>query len=506
MLVRSGASWDKTAEVVVIGYGGAGAVAAITAAENGADVLILEKQVQDNHHTNTGWSGSMFINPSDAQSGLDYVSALCRVIGGKGQSWTDRPVIRAWAEYAATGGRWIKDRGGDIFPNDAPGEHPQLPGGAHLPKYRFRGMGLGMMRFLDSQVKARKVSLLYGTRANHLLMSSRGRVVGVEAETQENGQTRKVRIRASKAVVLAPGGFEYDEEMKINYLRVYPAYFTGPTALTGDGVRMAQEIGAKLWHMNCVSARLVLKYPELRECFAVDYLGKAQMRKAPGKTEEDIPVLSGYIIVDRDGNRFTSENVKSHCVYYELPMFDTHRLIFPRVPSYFVFDRKRIENGPLPSVTSGAAGPVRIYRWSPDNSVELAKGWIKSGGSIRELARRIGVPADSLERTVRTFNKYCQKGDDPDFNRKTKELIPLENPPYFATELWPGGPNTQGGPERNSKGQILNIAGNPIPGLYGCGELGSIYGMLYPGGGGNITECVAFGRIVGENAAAEKAH
>jgi len=66
--------------------------------------------------------------------------------------------------------------------------------------------------------------------------------------------------------------------------------------------------------------------------------------------------------------------------------------------------------------------------------------------------------------------------------------------------LWPGGPNTQGGPRRNSKAQVLRADGFPIPRLYSAGELGSIYGMLYPGSGGNLAECIAFGRIAGENA------
>ncbi|MBI2908530.1 MAG: FAD-binding protein [Chloroflexi bacterium] len=83
-------------------------------------------------------------------------------------------------------------------------------------------------------------------------------------------------------------------------------------------------------------------------------------------------------------------------------------------------------------------------------------------------------------------------------------MIPLENPPYCAVEVWPGAPATMRGLRRNSRGQIVNADGRPIPGLYGCGELGSVYGMLYPGGGGNITECIAFGRIAGEHAAAEK--
>jgi succinate dehydrogenase/fumarate reductase flavoprotein subunit len=107
---------------------------------------------------------------------------------------------------------------------------------------------------------------------------------------------------------------------------------------------------------------------------------------------------------------------------------------------------------------------------------------------------------DVLENTVTTYNKHCHKGQDPDFDRNPSGLIPLEHPPYYAVKLWPGGANTQGGPRRNTKAEVLNANGEPIRGLYSAGELGSIYGMLYPAGGGNLAECIAFGRIAGESA------
>ncbi len=82
-------------------------------------------------------------------------------------------------------------------------------------------------------------------------------------------------------------------------------------------------------------------------------------------------------------------------------------------------------------------------------------------------------------------------------------MTPSAGTPYYAVEVWPGGPNTQGGPRRNYKSQIMNVEGEPIPGLYGAGELGSVFGMLYTGGG-NIAECISFGRIAGEDAAEER--
>ncbi|MFH1485840.1 MAG: FAD-binding protein [Chloroflexota bacterium] len=495
-------SWDKTVEVLVIGHGCAGPVAAITAAENGAEALILEKQPQDTHHTNTSMAGGSFITPLDAKSALEYVDSLYRITGGKGISWTDRAVLRTWAEYAATGKEWIEERGGSVFLSPGPVDYLQLPGAASLPKHRFRGLGVGLARFLDNLVKAKEIPVLYEARATHLITNMRGRAIGVEARVRQDGQERKLRIGASKGVVLASGGFEYDEQTKLQYLKVYPTYSTGSEANTGDGLRMAMEVGAQLWHMNCLSAYLMFKFPDFPIAFSPDYLGRSQIRYAKG--EEAVPIKSGHIIVDRDGLRYTSENLNGHAAYYELPYFDTHRLLYPRVPSYFVFDRKRLENGQLPSATVGPTGASRLYQWSADNSREMERGWIKAAKTVRDLARKLGIPADNLEKTVRKFNRYCEKGHDPDFGRRPEGLIPLENPPYCAIELWPGTPATSGGPRRNSKGQILNADGEPVPGLYGCGELGCVYGMLYPGAGGHLAQCFASGRIAGDNIIREK--
>lgn len=91
----------------------------------------------------------------------------------------------------------------------------------------------------------------------------------------------------------------------------------------------------------------------------------------------------------------------------------------------------------------------------------------------------------------------------PEFGREPNTLVPIDTPPYYECVQWPGGPNTQGGPKRNKDAQIVDPDDQPIPRLYSAGEMGSIYGFLYEGGG-NTAECMAFGRIAGRNAAKEK--
>lgn len=134
----------------------------------------------------------------------------------------------------------------------------------------------------------------------------------------------------------------------------------------------------------------------------------------------------------------------------------------------------------------------------------IQKGWVVQATSPAELAVKLGMEPAMLDETIMAYNRYCREGRDPQFERPRQHLFPLDSPPFYAVELWAGGPNTQGGPRRNHKAQILNTDGEPIPGLYGAGECGSIYGMLYPTTGGNLAECIAFGRVAAENAVKEK--
>lgn len=151
------------------------------------------------------------------------------------------------------------------------------------------------------------------------------------------------------------------------------------------------------------------------------------------------------------------------------------------------------------------------YVWSADNRMEIEKGWIMRASTIDELAKKILADPDNgglmnpstFHTAIQRYNEFCRKGEDLDFQKPKGSLELLEDPPYYAVKLWPGGPNTQGGPKRNERAQILRVDNAPVPRLYAAGELGSVWGMLYQGGG-NLSECIAFGQIAGTNAAAEK--
>jgi predicted oxidoreductase len=118
-----------------------------------------------------------------------------------------------------------------------------------------------------------------------------------------------------------------------------------------------------------------------------------------------------------------------------------------------------------------------------------------------DLATAIGLDPATMEDTVNRWSGFCDARHDRDFGRRLM-LAPIAKGPFYAIELSPSMLNTQGGPRRNEKGQIVRPDGTPIPRLYSAGELGSIYSYLYQGTG-NIGECLAFGRVSGRNAAAE---
>ena len=141
--------------------------------------------------------------------------------------------------------------------------------------------------------------------------------------------------------------------------------------------------------------------------------------------------------------------------------------------------------------------------WSADNGVEIDKGWIIKADTLNELAAKMGIDAAELQKTVARYNEHCRIGVDAEFDRPKYSLFPLKKPPFYGAELAMTCTNTQGDPKHNGRAQTLDGENRPIPRLYSPGEFGSFFGFLYPGGS-NIPEAIAFGRIAGENAAAEK--
>ena len=476
--------WDHEADVVIVGYGGAGAAAALAAADTGAKVLILEKNPEGGG--NTKYSGGSIRTYVDLDKAVDHIETLC-------DGTTERDVVETFIREASRNAEWLQRLGGEIapvatsprFPFTPPlAAFPSIRGAeAHGPRVRVKGAGeaagIDLWVLLSRKVAEASIKILYSSPVKKLVMENRGGVTGVIAASGDGD----VRVRARRGVILTCGGFEYDPSMHRNYLGQSYFGLCNP-GNTGDGIRLAGEIGADLWHMNAAASTLGYKFPEFE--FAIRH---------------SMP-YAGFIYVDQTGKRFMDEpHTETHMCWSPLSRIDTKTLERTRVPSYLIFDEDTRMRGAVAITNRGKVSDV--YQWSADNSAEIRKGWIKAAESLADLAYQINIRPDQLQATVAQYNLQCVGGYDPEHGRAPHTLVPIGRSPYYAMELQPCLFNTQGGPKRNSKAQVLDVWGNPIERLYSAGELGSLWNRNYPGAG-NVSEALVFGRIAGKNAAGEQ--
>jgi succinate dehydrogenase/fumarate reductase flavoprotein subunit len=479
--------WDLETDVVVVGFGAAGVATAVTAHELGAKVVILEKAPEGEEGGNTRVAGQGYLYTSSAEQAIAYLTALC------GHYTVPEAMVKVWAEEMCLNNAWLEKLGGDPQEHQHPPagiEFPNLPGSECVHKFHdgpTYGYSNTWKRF-ERLVKERPISVLYETPGRTLIQHDTTKeILGVRAQRG----SQSIMVKARRAVVLTCGGFENNQQMIRDYLPGVPYCYTSGTPYNeGDGITMAMSVGADLWHMNNYAGpSMALKVPEYRTSFSMQALHYS--KSMPG----------GMIVVGPDARRFADEKFKTR--HGKVPVNGRWLPLSTPCPMFLIFDHTLFCSGPLydghPS--HGWTQIIERYDWSEDNRAELAKGWIRTADSLAALASAVGLDPATLEDTVARWNRHCEMRRDTDFGR-TLMLAPIDNGPFYAIELSPSMLNTQGGPRRNEKAQIMRPDGTPIPRLYSAGELGSIYGYLYQGTG-NIGECLAFGRVSGRNAAAE---
>ena len=493
--------WDREADVVVVGYGGAGAVTAITAHDAGAKVLVLEKAfIEGGGSTRMAGGQAAYIDKKDAAAAAEYLFTGCL-------GTTPMDVCRAWAEEIADNDNWLTEMGiGWTDMGIRPGhknsaDFQNFPGADALKLLAVKGGGPAFYKAVNQHIRNRDIEVLLGYPGTDLIQNPATKeIIGVKAK--QDGEEKNINIKACKAVVLCTGGFGFNEEMKNNYLSPHPIKFVGWKYNTGDGIKMAQGVGADLWHMNVIASAgqtIITPVSEIGWMYA----------EAKGES---------YIWVNRYGERFACESPSwfPHRASMGFNIWDWSDMQrdagYPCIPFYLIFDEKtRLAGGvgrfssQMGALSIPAALGGISEQWSEDNSREIALGWVKKGDSIRDLAAAIGGRIDPslLEASVIRWNGFCAMGRDEDFNRNEK-MAPLETPPFYGIEMYPGGFSTCGGPVKNGKAQVLDTKGMPIPRLYTAGVLGSTAGHIYSMAGHNWAEFMAFGRIAGRNAAAEK--
>ncbi len=472
---ESTVDWDAEYDVVVVGFGAAGATAATAAADEGAKVLLLEKAPEalagGNSRVCMQWMA--YVAPEDHDSAVTYMKAL----RGDFLTPTDE-MIEMYISGLTDNLAWMTD----VLHMDNPQnkgnvEFPMMPGAGSIQTVTGNGArgGDAYMYFKMKDAVAERagsIDVWYSSPARHLIQDKEtGIVHGVQAEADG----RKVNIHARGGVVLCTGGFEnnrqmmQDNGMKANLVSLGNALFN-----TGDGILMAQEAGARLWHMaNMVYADIDFRYPQGVQVFG-------SQRGIAAK---------GVIMVGNDGTRFMNEADKSH---HGKSHFHGDIVQTPFTSKVWaVMDQEIIDMG-------------RIHgQFSEDNSEEIESGWILKADTLAELAEMIGVPAENLQKTIDLNNEMVDRGEDILFGRDVKTMKKFSEGPFYAIEMVPAVVNTQGGPERNTEAQIIGLDGNPIPHLYEAGEMGDVWSNCYQASC-NIGGGMAFGRVAGRNAAKPK--
>jgi len=503
--------WDRETDVVVVGYGLAGAVASIEAYDSGVKVLLIEKSQYPGGCSILSGGYVLCANSVDqafkylqelsgdrvnknliysfAQGLVEneqYLRRLAEVNGGgvKAYGHNEEKALPVINRYPYEGSNTFYT----VIIHDIPGFNGKFPW-----VQRLQPAGVNLMKTVMDHVERRNIEVLFSTPAKRLTTDAFGTVTGLIVQSASG----ELAIRARKAVILACGGFEHNQWLQIQYLQGKPFYSMAPLTHTGDGILMAQKVGAALWHMWHIHGAYGFKFPEFPIAFRHPFSGARNPKH-----------IMPWIVVDKFGIRYMNEYqpAPQDTGHRAMEIFDPDMPGYPRIPSFLIFDEIGRKRGRI-------AQPLSLgeyaYEWSDDNLEEVRKGWIISADSIQELALKIKeidlneskMDPKELEATVFRWNESVKTGKDY-LNRPSGTMLPIKVPPFYAVPVWPIITNTQGGPVHNEKQQILDAFCKPIPHLYSAGELGSFFAHLYQLSG-NLGECLISGRIAGKHAAGE---
>ncbi len=516
-------SFDETFDVIVVGYGFAGSVSAIEAARAGARVLLIEK---------TSVPGGISICSygavrcaSDADGAYQYLTATN---GGR----TPPDVVRVLADGMSEQEDYVRDLarvnhaevattreegkttanypfpGVNAFYQTTVRAVPNFLARAVYPWANGAPGGPLLFKVLDDNLAAQNIEIRLETQAVRLLTAGRDReVVGLIA----HGPSGPQRLQARRGVILACGGFEGNRRMQEQFWEGRPVLPCAARSNTGDGIVMAQDLGAQLWHMWHFHGAYGFKSADPSYPYAIrvkrlpDWVPGVVDGFVPRRDESGVieasQVKMAWILLDRNGRRFMNEYhpYLQDTGHRPLHTFDPTIQDFPRIPSYLITDERGRQLYPLGRPTSNDVG-LR-HDWSADNLAEVEAGILVRAETVEQLASRLGIDPTATAASVARWNAVVAAGQDADFGRPSGSMIPIAEPPFYGAPVWPVVSNTQGGPVHDAQQRVIDVYAQPIPRLFAAGELGSAYGHLYISGG-NISECFITGRIAGRNAAA----
>lgn len=517
----STSAFDEEFDVVVVGYGFSGSTTAIEAADAGARVLLIEKAAVPGGISICSYGAVRSADSADRA--FDYLtrtnggrtpSSILRVLA-KGMTEQEDYVrelakvnhaeIASTKESGKTGANYPFP-GFDTFYQTTVRAVPNFSARAVYPWANGAPGGPMLFKILDDNMAARNIEIRLNTRALRLISAGSDKeVLGVVTD----GPCGESRIRANRGVVLACGGFEGNRQMREQFWEGQPVLPAAAINNTGDGIMMAQDLGAALWHMWHFHGAYGFKAADPGYPYAIrvkrlpdwvpDGGGFVPRRDETGSIDA-VQVKMAWILLDRYGRRFMNEYhpYLQDTGHRPLHYFDPVIQDYPRIPAYLICDENGRKLYPLGRPTSNDKD--RYYEWSNDNLKEVESGILKKASTVRELAQMLGLDAKAVEAGVARWNKHCAAGDDADFGRPPGAMVPVSQPPFYGAPVWPVVSNTQGGPVHDAEQRIIDVFGKPIPRLYAAGELGSAYGHLYLSGG-NISECLITGRVAGAHVA-----
>ena len=495
----NGETVSYDADVVVIGAGGAGMTAAMTAADAGQKVVILESQamVGGNSARATGGMNAAKTVYQD-ENEFDQAAGVEKTLATAAEKYADNETITAlaktvseqWAAYQANptgyfdsvelmeldtmvGGKGINDP--ELVKTLCEGTADAIDwldengitlhnvssfGGASVKRIhrpvneegKVVSVGAYMIPLLQENCEKRGIDIVLNTTVDTILTNANGAAVGVSG-TDKDGNTVVVN---AKSVILATGGFGANLDMVTQYKPELAGFMTTNAAgAQGQGIEMATAIGAGTVDMDQIQI-----HPTVEANTAA--LITEGLRG------------DGAILVNANGERFIDEVGTRDVV-------SAAEIAQPGSYSWLIVDQAMAD----------ASSVIQGY---------IKKGYTKTGATYEELAKELDVDPAAFANTMETWNSYVEAKNDPDFGR-TSFANPLNNGPYYAIKVTAGVHHTMGGVTINSATEVLKEDGTVIPGLFAAGEVtGGVHGANRLGGTA-VADFVVFGRIAGESAA-----
>ena len=439
----------RDVDVVIVGAGGAGMSAAITAKQQGKTVLLLEKMpyVGGNTTKATGGMNAAETHYQAEQGITDSVEQFVEDTMKGGHNINNPDLVRTLAEKSADAINWLDEIG-------APLPKVSFSGGAtnariHAPA-DGSGVGSYLVNCFSETMEKLGIEVLLETKANEIIMVD-GAAAGVKAESPD----KELTINA-KAVILTTGGFGANEEMYCTYRPdLRGTVTTNAPGATGDGIVMAQAVGADLVDIDQIQL-----HPTVEQ--ATSMLITEGVRG------------DGAILVNQSGVRFVNElQTRDVVSAAELEQEGQY--------AYVIFDQ---------NLREGLKATEKYIK----------NGIVTEGETIEALAEKLGIDPAVLAKTLADWNDAVAAGEDKEFGRTTGMEHDLSKAPYYAIKVAPGIHHTMGGVKINTNTQVIDTNGNVIPGLFAAGEVtGGVHGGNRIGGNA-VADIVVYGRIAGANA------